>query len=155
MKWRVISFPTQCALIFFTLRMCILLFFLGNVIPLSSDDVLWKIAGTLCEMLLMFQAREKRIVAPNKPDGSAFGKLSRDGHILEFETYVGGHVESLRTGIYRSDLPVRFEINPMALDDLESSLDETLKFASTEESKRSLDEIVSFDELRQEIMAVK
>jgi hypothetical protein len=74
-------------------------------------------------MLLMFQAHEKRIVAPNKPEGSAIGKLSRDGPILESETYDGGHLESLRTGIYRSDLPVIFELDPTALDDLESSLD--------------------------------
>ena len=52
----------------------------------------------------------------------------------------------LRTEIYRSDLPLRFEIDPMALDDLENSLDETLKFAITEEAKLSLDEIVSFVE---------
>ena len=51
----------------------------------------------------------------------------------------------LRTGIYRSDLPLRFEIDPMALDDLENSLDETLNFAITE-AKLSLEEIVSFVE---------
>ena len=47
----------------------------------------------------------------------------------------------LRTEIYRSDLPLRFEIDPMALDDLENSLDETLKFAITEEAKLSLYEM--------------
>jgi hypothetical protein len=53
------------------------LFFLCNIIPLSPDDVLWKRSGTLCEMLLMGQVCEKRIVAPNKPEGSAIGKLTR------------------------------------------------------------------------------
>jgi hypothetical protein len=53
------------------------LFFLSNIILLSPDDVLWKGYGTLCEMLLMGQAREKRIAAPNKPEGSAIGKRTR------------------------------------------------------------------------------
>ena len=78
-----------------------LICFLCDFIPLSPDDVLWKGSVTLCEM----QAREKGIVAPNKPEGSAIGKLTRDGPSLESETYIGGHVEALRTGIYRSDLP--------------------------------------------------
>jgi hypothetical protein len=53
------------------------LFFLCNIIPLSPDDVLWKGSGTLCEMLMMSQEREKRIFAPNQPEGSAIGKLTR------------------------------------------------------------------------------
>ena len=29
------------------------------------------------------------------------------GHLLESETYVGGHVECLQTGIYRNDIKAR------------------------------------------------
>jgi hypothetical protein len=91
---------------------------------------------------------------PQKPLVFCYWEAFKRWTHLDSETYVEVHVESLRTGIYRSDLPVRFEIDPMALDDLDSSPDETLKFATTEEAKRSLDETVHFDELRQEIMAV-
>ena len=64
-----------------------LLCFLCDFIPLSPDDVLWKGSVTLCEM----QAREKGIVAPNKPECSAIEKITRDGSSSEYETYFGGH----------------------------------------------------------------
>lgn len=54
---------------------------------MSPDDVLWKGSVTLCEM----QAREKGIVAPNKPECSAIEKITRDGSSFEYETYFGGH----------------------------------------------------------------
>lgn len=128
------------------------IFSLCNIIPLSPDDVLRKGSGTLCEMLLMCQAREKRIVAPNKHIGSATGKLTEDGHVLESETYIGGHVEALRTGVYRSDLPLSFDIDLGALNDLEKTLDETLKFAITVESKTNIDDVTNYDEVRDEIV---
>lgn len=128
------------------------IFSLCNIIPLNPDDVLRKGSGTLCEMLLMCQAHDKRIVAPNKNTDSAIGKLTKDGHVLESETYIGGHVEALRTGVYRSDLPVRFSIDSAALDDLESSLDETLKFAITVEGGHSMDNIENYAEVRQSIL---
>jgi len=37
-----------------------------------------------------------------------------NGNLLESETYVGGHVECLQTGIYRSDIPVKFRLVPEA-----------------------------------------
>lgn len=36
------------------------------------------------------------------------------GHLIESETYVGGHVEALKSGIYRSDLKYKFEVDPKA-----------------------------------------
>lgn len=33
-----------------------------------------------------------------------------DGHLLESETYVGGHVEALESGVFRSDIPYRFRM---------------------------------------------
>ena len=130
-----------CTYFLYTKNVHLFVYFLCNISPLSPDVVLWKGSGTLCEMLLMCQAREKRIVATNKPENSAIWKPTRDGPILESEIYIGDHEEELRTGICRSDLPLRFEIYPMALKDLENSLDETLKFAITEEAKLPLDEI--------------
>lgn len=128
------------------------IFSLCNILPLNPDDVLRKGSGTLCEMLLMCQAREKHIVAPNKYLGSAIGKLTEDGHVLESETYVGGHVEAIRTGIYRSDLPLQFDINVEALDDLEKTLDDTLRFAITVEGKTNLEDVTNYEEVREAIV---
>lgn len=67
-------------------------------------------SGTLCESLLMFNAYHNNIIMPNKSQ-QEYNKLHR-GHLLESETYVGGHVEALESGVFRSDIPCRFRINP-------------------------------------------
>lgn len=128
------------------------IFSLCNIIPLNPDDVLRKGSGTLCEMLLMCQAREKRIVAPNKYNGSAIGKMTDDGHVLESETYIGGHVEAIRTGIYRSDLSLHFNIDPSTVNDLIQSLDETLRFAITVEGKTEMEDVINYDEVKSQIV---
>lgn len=42
------------------------IFSLCTIIPLSSEDVLRKGSGTLCEMLLMVEAYKGNIICPNK-----------------------------------------------------------------------------------------
>jgi DNA polymerase epsilon subunit 1 len=37
-----------------------------------------------------------------------------DGHLLESETYVGGHVEALEAGVFRSDIASDFKTVPGA-----------------------------------------
>ena len=81
-------------------------------------------------------------------DGATF-----DGHLLESETYVGGHVECLQTGIYRNDLPIKFRLVPEALQGLLDKLDDTLKFAIVDEGGVSLDEVTNYDEVRDAIAA--
>lgn len=39
-----------------------------------------------------------------------------EGHLLSSQTYVGGHVEALEAGVFRSDLPVRFKLIPEAFE---------------------------------------
>jgi DNA polymerase epsilon subunit 1 len=41
-----------------------------------------------------------------------------DGHLLESETYVGGHVEALEAGVFRSDIPLKFDIDTTAIDEV-------------------------------------
>jgi DNA polymerase epsilon subunit 1 len=36
------------------------------------------------------------------------------GHLLESETYIGGKVEALESGVFRSDLPTRFKLDAAA-----------------------------------------
>lgn len=129
------------------------IFSLCNIIPLNPDDVLRKGSGTLCEMLLMCQAREKRIIAPNKYHGSAIGKMTDDGHVLESETYIGGHVEAIRTGVYRSDLSYDFSINADAVDDLVRSLDDTLHFAITVECNTKIEDVTNYEVVKAQIVS--
>ena len=49
---------------------------------------------------------------PNKYVGK--GRNFFDGHMLNSETYVGGHVEALEAGVFRSDLPIKFSLSASA-----------------------------------------
>jgi hypothetical protein len=75
----------------YTTYVHLFVFSLASIIPLPASDVLRKGSGTLCEALLMVEAFVKGIVCPNKEkqDPLSFYK----GHLLESETYIGGHVE--------------------------------------------------------------
>lgn len=125
------------------------IFSLCTIIPLGPDDTLRKGTGTLCEMLLMVQAFQKEIVLPNKhkPPREEFW----DGHLLESETYVGGHVESIEAGVFRSDIPCNFAIDTTAIDELLGDLDAALKFTITVEEKKSLEDISNYDEVKADI----
>ena len=58
------------------------------------------------------EAYRARIIMPNKHEES-HGKMY-EGHLLASETYVGGHVEALEAGVFRSDIPAEFKIVPSA-----------------------------------------
>ena len=127
------------------------IFSLCNIIPLNPDDVLRKGTGTLCEMLLMVQAYQKGIVLPNKHKEPK--ETFWDGHLLESETYVGGHVESIEAGVFRSDIPVNFALDTTAFDELIQNLDAALRFSVEVEEKKSLDDVTNFSEVKAEIAA--
>ena len=57
----------------------------------------------------MVQAFHANIVFPNKQE-AVFNKLTHDGHVLDSETYVGGHVEAIESGVFRSNIPCRFRM---------------------------------------------
>jgi DNA polymerase epsilon subunit 1 len=69
---------------------------------------------TLTIVAAQVQAYRGEIIMPNRhvEGQSAF----YDGHLLESETYVGGHVEALEAGVFRSDIPVDFKVVPSACD---------------------------------------
>nr|OQO27904.1 DNA polymerase epsilon catalytic subunit A [Rachicladosporium sp. CCFEE 5018] len=126
------------------------IFSLCTIIPLGPDDVLRKGTGTLCEMLLMVQAYQKEIVLPNKhvqPRESFW-----EGHLLESETYVGGHVESIECGVFRSDIPCTFAVDPTAIDELLVDLDAALEFSITVEEKKSMADIENYEETKAQIV---
>lgn len=126
------------------------IFSLCTIIPLNPDDVLRKGTGTLCEMLLMVQAYEKGIVLPNKHKEPK--ETFWEGHLLESETYVGGHVESIEAGVFRSDIPVNFALDPTAVDELIRDLDAALRFSVEVEEKKSMEDITNYSEVKSEIV---
>ena len=109
------------------------IFSLATIIPMSPDEVLRKGSGTLCEALLMVEAYRGNIVCPNK--SVTGGEKHYKGHLLESETYIGGHVECLEAGVFRADIPVKFRLQPKGYQGLLDSLDDDLKYALLTEGK--------------------
>jgi DNA polymerase epsilon subunit 1 len=108
------------------------IFALCTIIPMEPDEVLRKGSGTLCESLLMVEAFRANIIFPNK-QVSLLQNWTDDGHLLDTETYVGGHVEALESGVFRSDIPCRFRLIPQAFDSLIEGIERTIKHAVEEE----------------------
>jgi DNA polymerase epsilon subunit 1 len=71
-----------------------------------------------------------------------------EGHLLESETYVGGHVESIEAGVFRSDIPVNFVIDTTAIDKLVGELDAALKFSIVVEGGKKLEQVTNYEEVR-------
>ncbi|MEJ1281892.1 polymerase (DNA directed) epsilon [Cricetulus griseus] len=126
------------------------IFALCTIIPMEPDEVLRKGSGTLCEALLMVQAFHANIIFPNKQE-QEFNKLTDDGHVLDAETYVGGHVEALESGVFRSDIPCRFRMNPAAFDFLLQRVEKTMRHAIEEEEKVPVEQVTNFQEVCDEI----
>ncbi|TPX34056.1 DNA-directed DNA polymerase [Synchytrium microbalum] len=126
------------------------IFSLCNLIPMNPDEVLRRGSGTLCETLLMVQAYKANVIMPNKHQDD-FGKF-HDGHLLESETYVGGHVEALEAGVFRSDLPTSFHLHAEAYDQLISELDQALQFTLRVEGKTNVEDVVNYEEVKQNIL---
>ncbi|MCJ1311394.1 DNA polymerase epsilon catalytic subunit [Agyrium rufum] len=127
------------------------IFSLCTIIPLNPDDTLRKGTGTLCEMLLMVQAYQKGIVLPNKHKEPK--ETFWNGHLLESETYIGGHVESIEAGVFRSDIPTNFAIDSTAIDELLRDLDAALQFSIVVEEKKSLQDVTNYEDVKAEIVA--
>ena len=100
---------------------------LCTVIPMSSEDVLRKGSGTLCEMLLSVESYKNGIIYPNKQveDPCRF----YNGHLLEADPYIGGTVECLESGVYRNDIPYEFNMDATAFEELIESVDMMLTFS--------------------------
>ncbi|XP_013170989.1 PREDICTED: DNA polymerase epsilon catalytic subunit A [Papilio xuthus] len=128
------------------------IFALCTIIPLEPDEVLRKGSGTLCESLLMVEAFHANIVFPNK-QVEELNKLTADGHVLESETYVGGHVEALESGVFRADIKCKFRIVPSAVDKLIETTEKTMKHAIEVEEGIPMELVTNFDEVCAEIKA--
>lgn len=74
-----------------------------------------------------------------------------EGHLLESETYVGGHVEALASGVFRSDLDMAFEIDAVKVEEILGEVDEIIKFTAEEEGKINLSEVSNFSQIKSDI----
>ncbi|XP_030957704.1 DNA polymerase epsilon catalytic subunit A-like isoform X2 [Quercus lobata] len=126
------------------------IFSLATIIPMSPDEVLRKGSGTLCEMLLMVQAYQANVICPNKHQSDP--EKFYNSHLLESETYIGGHVECLESGVFRSDIPTSFKLDPSAYEQLINNLDRDLQYAIRVEGKMDLELVSNYDEVKNAIM---
>lgn len=127
------------------------IFSLATIIPMSPDDVLRKGSGGLCESLLMVQANAKNVLFPNKKE--TVREKFYDGHLIDSETYIGGRVEALRSGVYRADLPLQFNMNPDTYQSLINDVHNALEYAVTVENGLKREEVENFDETKADIIA--
>uniref|UniRef100_A0A8W7Q1J1 DNA polymerase epsilon catalytic subunit n=1 Tax=Anopheles coluzzii TaxID=1518534 RepID=A0A8W7Q1J1_ANOCL len=128
------------------------IFALATIIPMEPDEILRKGSGTLCESLLMKEAFKVNIVFPNK-QVSELNKLTNDGHVLDSETYVGGHVEALESGVFRADISTRFRLDPDMIKQLQENVDKVLEHAIVTEEGVPLSEVTNFEEVKTEILS--
>uniref|UniRef100_M4B9S0 DNA polymerase epsilon catalytic subunit n=1 Tax=Hyaloperonospora arabidopsidis (strain Emoy2) TaxID=559515 RepID=M4B9S0_HYAAE len=126
-------------------------FSLCTIIPLGSEDVLRKGSGTLCEALLMVEAFHGNIICPNKQSSASEEKFYK-GHLVESETYVGGHVECLESGVFRADFLYDFQLEPSAFQQLIDNIDRDLRFSLEIEMNVSLDRVANYEEVRKNIV---
>ncbi|KAL7072166.1 hypothetical protein ACQ4LE_008340, partial [Meloidogyne hapla] len=126
------------------------IFALCTIIPLSPDDVLRKGSGTLCEALLMVQAFHSNIIFPNKQIIKE-NKMTLDGHLIDSETYVGGHVEAIESGVFRSDIACRFKLDVEALEQLKEDVRPTIEHSICNDAKISISEVIDFESVCEQI----
>ena len=75
---------------------------------------LWLFWCLLNSVYFNVQAFKANVICPNKHQGDL--EKFYNNRLLESETYIGGHVECLETGVFRSDLPTKFQLEPSAYE---------------------------------------
>ncbi|RLN54924.1 hypothetical protein BBJ29_009366 [Phytophthora kernoviae] len=126
-------------------------FSLCTIIPLGSEDVLRKGSGTLCEALLMVEAFGGNIICPNKQSSAREEKFYKN-HLVESETYVGGHVECLESGVFRADFLYDFQLVPSAFQQLIDNVDRDLRFSLEIEMNVPIDRVTNYDAVKKDIV---
>jgi DNA polymerase epsilon subunit 1 len=127
------------------------IFSLGTIIPMPPDDVLRKGSGTLCESLLMVQAYDANIIAPNKFQSQ--DEKWHNNRLLESETYIGGHVEALESGVFRADIPIQFNNDSTGYQELIDQIDADLQYTIVVENKLKMEDVKNYDEIRDQIVS--
>lgn len=101
------------------------IFSIASLIPLPTVQILCKGSATLCEALLFAESINFQLLVPSKKRSD---NLEYTCHILENLTYIGGHVESFKAGIFRADFDHNFnisqEIITLFIENLDNFLEE-------------------------------
>jgi DNA polymerase epsilon subunit 1 len=97
----------------------------------------------------MVEAYRTSIIFPNKI--LAEGLKFHGNHLLDSETYVGGHVEALAAGVYRNDIPLEFKIKRDTMQTLIEDIDQVISFAA-KRNKFNLEECTNYDDVRTDIL---
>lgn len=126
------------------------IFALCSIIPLGPDDVLRRGSGTLCELLLMAEAFSRGIIFPNKI--KAQGEKFYNGHLLDSETYIGGKVQCLHNGVYRSDFETEFNLDPKGYQDMISKVDKVIEFFVKVELGKNVADLENYEEVKSQII---
>lgn len=100
----------------------------------------------------MVEAFHVNIIFPNREE-TELNKLTADGHVLVQETYVGGHVEALESGVFRADIPCRFRIVPEAINMLINDISKTLEHAIVVEEEIPMECVLNLEEVKEEILS--
>lgn len=116
------------------------IFSLASIIPLAPDAVLRRGSGTLCESLLIKEARNAQVLVPARKKSTALETYK--GKVAESLSYVGGRVECLRSGIFRADFQYKFEINPETLRIMAEEVHEVLDLELNGEEAENYQEIL-------------
>jgi len=101
------------------------IFSVSSLIPLSPVQILCRGSGALCEALLLAESVGYKILVPPKKRFETIQYYK--GHIAENITYVGGHVESLKAGIYRADFQQEFNVDGELVDLVIENIDQILE----------------------------
>lgn len=116
-------------------------FSICSLIPLPPTSGLCQGSGTLSEALLISEAVSYGVLIPER---RREGKMQEyRGHIAESITYVGGHVECLKAGIFRSDFEYDFCVDEGFVDAMCLSLDEVFSEHRDEEDFEAVKERVA------------
>lgn len=74
---------------------------------------------SVADISYQVEAYRGEIIMPNRHEESYGNQF--EGHLLSSETYVGGHVEALEAGVFRSDIPIDFKMEPSAVQQVSYS----------------------------------
>lgn len=96
------------------------------------------------------EACKGNIICPNKQVDPL--ESFHEGHLLESETYIGGHVECLEAGVFRADIPSKFNLVPSALQQLINHIDRDLAFALETEHGIERTDVLDYDAIKHSIV---
>ncbi|CAG8525808.1 6532_t:CDS:10 [Diversispora eburnea] len=98
------------------------IFSLCSIIPMNPEEILRT-------------PHRENIIIPQKYENKE--ERFFNDHFLQDESFIGGHTEILETGVFRSDLPVNFKIEPQTIEKLIFEIDNLLSFSIWESFRKT------------------